>query len=833
MIINKYFSLLRSLTFLALFTPVFVISQPQKTYNSSEIKLALKKLNILGSVLYIAAHPDDENTEFLTYCSYEKLLRTGYLSLTRGDGGQNLIGNEQAELLGLIRTKELLQARKFDGADQYFTRAVDFGYTKSAEESFEKWNNEKILSDVVWVIRKFKPDVIVTRFPVTGEGRHGQHTASAILALEAFQIAGDSTVFPEQLQYVNVWNPKRIYWNGWAPAMKSMKINADTLLSINLGSYNPVLGKSYTEISAESRTMHKSQGFGDSGWRANYYNYFLLMDGEKAANDLFDGIDVSWNRVDESTEVSSILKQALEAFDDANPSKIVSFLVEAYQKINNLSDNYWIQIKSREILNLIRACSGIWIEAITNEKIYTPGSKLIVNTGIVNRSNLPFIFEGVHVTHQINDSLINRPMVKGSLLTLEKEIQLPINIDYTQPYWLVTERSSEMYQVDDQTMIGLAEASPPLVAHFRITINDATLIFNTPLLYRENDPTKGEVYTSIVIAPPVTANFESDLYLFSSNEDREIIVTLKNFNQKLSGTLKLNVPDNWKVEPVSINFELTKKKEQKQFIFNIKPPVEDSRSEIYATIVIDNKTYSNSVVIIRYDHIPEQTVFFQAKAKLLKLDIGEKVVNNIGYIMGSGDKVPDYLRELGFNVDVINGESLSRNELSKYDVIVAGIRTYNTLEGMSALQDIIIEYVRDGGTFIVQYNTLGKRYAEPGPYELNISRDRVTEEDAAVTFISPDHKLLNYPNLITENDFDGWVQERGLYFPDEWAENFVPILEMNDNDETPKRGSLLYAQYGEGVFIYTGLSFFRELPAGVPGAYRLFVNLISSGANAN
>jgi hypothetical protein len=557
------------------------------------------------------------------------------------------------------------------------------------------------------------------------------------------------------------------------------------------------------------------------------------MDGEKAVNNLFDGVEVSWNRISGSEEVSGLIEQALKDFDDENPSKIIPLLVEAYNKVTNLSDDYWIEIKSRELLNLIRACSGMWIEAITEEKIITPGSRLTVNASVVNRSDQPFIFEGVHITHQMNDSLLNKNLAKGDFVTLEKEIQLPDDIEYTQPYWLVNELNGDMFQVDDQTMIGLATGSPPLIAHFRISINETTLIFSTEILYRENSPTKGEVYTPIVIAPPVTAKFESDLYLFPSNKERDLMVTLTNFNQKISGKLTLNVPDDWKVEPASINFDLIKKKEEKQFHFEITPSTEESNAAISASIEIDDKTYSKSSITIKYDHIPEKTVFLNSSAKLVRLNIGERLVKNIGYIMGSGDKVPDYLRELGFNVEIINGEQLSKNHLSKYDVIIAGIRAYNTLEGINALQDIILEYVKEGGTYIVQYNTLGKRYAEPGPYELKISRDRVAEEDAVVTFINSDHQLLNYPNKINQNDFDDWIQERGLYFAGEWDDNFEPILEMNDKGESPKRGSLLYAKYGNGVFIYTGLSFFRELPAGVPGAYKLFVNLISAGTYGN
>ena len=374
---------------LLILVPSVLKSQPVKTYNAAEIKLALKKLNTLGSVLYIGAHPDDENTAFLSYCSSGKLLRTGYLSLTRGGGGQNLIGDEQGDLLGVIRTQELLQAREIDGAEQFFSRAVDFGYTKSSQETFKFWNKEKLLSDVVWVIRKFKPDVIVTRFPVTGEGRHGQHTASAILALEAFELAGDSNAFADQLVYVGVWSPKRIYWNAWNRALQQMGLDSDTLININLGAYNNLLGKSYTEISAISRTMHKSQGFGDSGWRANYLNYFKHMGGAKAEDNLFSDIDITWKRINGSEEVRSLINKAINEFNDENPAEIIPLLIEAYKQVNELSDEYWSQLKAREILNLIRACAGIWIEAVTNERILTPGGSLTVNAGFQPYEPIP------------------------------------------------------------------------------------------------------------------------------------------------------------------------------------------------------------------------------------------------------------------------------------------------------------------------------------------------------------------------------------------------------------------------------------------------------------
>jgi len=822
---------MKKLLFLFSLISLLIYPQPNKVMSASEIKLALKKLNVLGSILYIGAHPDDENTAFLTYCSSEKLLRTGYLSLTRGDGGQNLIGNEQAELLGVIRTEELLQARKMDGAEQFFTRAIDFGYTKSPEETLKFWDKEKILSDVVWVIRKFKPDVIVTRFPITGEGRHGQHTASAILALEAFRLAGDPGAFPEQLEFVTPWQPKRIYWNGWTPAFNSMDISTDTLIFVNLGSYNPLFGKSYTEISEESRSMHKSQGFGFEAWRGNYLNYFLYMDGDKASNNLFNDIEISWRRINGTDKIGKLLKEAEQNFDEEIPSAIIPLLANAYSLMNRLDDNYWVQVKSRELLQIIKSCAGFWVEAIVDDKVFTLGEKVKVSTAIVNRSGLNFILEGVHVTYQTNDSLLNKHLQKGEIISLEKEIQIPENVQITQPHWLKEKSTGNIFIIEDQLMRDLPINPPPLLAHFRVSLDNNKFIFTTPVLSRERVPTKGEVYYPVSIAPPVTVNFESNLYLFASIEKREVRLIIKNLKGNSSGKLSLIAPDGWIIEPSEIDFESINKNDEKQIIIYVTPSAEIDEAIIKAELTVDDKTYNNSFVTIDYDHIPLQTVFPQSKAKLVRLDDVQKIVNTIGYIEGSGDKIPYYLKELGFNVVYLKDEDLSNGNLDAYDVIIAGIRAYNTNKRMNIYQDKLMEYVYNGGTYIVQYNTLGKKYAEPGPYELKISRDRVTEENAKVKLLNPNHSLLNFPNRITEKDFEGWIQERGLYFPDEWDDSYEPLLEMNDQGESPKQGSVLYTEYGNGVFIYTGLSFFRELPVGVPGAYKLFINMISAGKN--
>jgi len=806
-----------------------IFPQEPKSYDAAEIKLALEKLNVLGTVLYIGAHPDDENTAFLSYSSSGMLLRTGYLALTRGDGGQNLIGNEQGELMGVLRTQELLQARRIDGAKQFFSRAIDFGYTKSPEETFEFWNHDKLLSDVVWVIRKFKPDVLVTRFPGTGEGGHGQHTVSAILAKEAFKLAGDSTAFPEQLKYVDVWSPKRIFWNSWGRGLNSRGISPDTITSANLGGYNPLLGKSYTEIAAISRSMHKSQGFGSSGWRANRYDYFLPLEGDESVKSLFQDIDITWNRVKGGEEVSSLINEAINKYDDENPSAIVPILLKTYKKISGLGNNYWSQVKGKEVLNLIKACSGIWLEATTNQRIYTPGDEFNVSTGIVNRSKLPFILDGVFINNQVGDSVLHKKLDKGEMIKVDKDVDLPDNEDITQPYWIKEDPVGAMFQIPDQTMRGQAENQPPLTAFFRLSIDDTRLVLSTPVRFRENDPVRGEIYNPIAIAPPVTANFENNLFLFTSQKSDEVRVTLKNHKQKSKGELQLVVPESWKVQPASVDFQLDNLNEEKQFVFTIIPPENESQTELSAEVKIDGKTYTKSMVTIDYPHIPIQTVFPSAKVKLLRLNIGEKVVSRIGYIMGSGDDIPKYLRELGFTVDLLTDAELTNGNLSNYDAIIGGIRVYNTNERMAVYQEKILDYVKNGGTYVAQYNTSRGLVVNPGPYNLQLSRDRVTEEDAKVKFLLPNHPLLNFPNKISEKDFDGWIQERGLYFPNVWDNNYDALLEMNDTGESPKDGSLLYAKYGKGIYVYTGLSFFRELPAGVPGAYKLFVNLISAG----
>ncbi len=816
---------------LILFISSRVVAQPEKTYDAAELELAIKKLNVLGSVLYIAAHPDDENTAALAYFESGKLLRTGYCAMNRGSGGQNLIGNEQADLLGVIRTQELLAARKIDGAEQFFTRAIDFGYSKNAEETFKIWDKQKVLSDVVWIIRKFRPDVIITRFPGTGEGGHGHHTASAILAKEAFKLAGDPNSFPEQLKFVKTWQPKRLYWNAWRPILEKRKEDLSNLIQINLGAYNPLLGKSYTEIAAESRSMHKSQGFGVSASRGDDINYFQYMEGDTAKNNLFDDIDLSWNRVKGGETIGKILGEVEKEFNPDNPSASLPKLLQAYSELNKIHDDYWVPVKKNELVKVIRSAAGIWIEALANDYSFSPGDSVKISTGIVNRSDFPLALKEISVSYLNSPQTINENLADNNFLKSEEAIVLPKNVSYTQPYWLVNPHGKGTYDVEDQQLIGKPENDPPLTARFTLSDGKTDFTLSVPVLYHWTDPVHGEEYRPIAIAPAVAINFVDKLFLFPDSQSKKISLNLISNKNGADGNLSLLVPDGWKVEPTEYHYSLNKKGDEKSFSFNITPPEGQSEVTMKATAKEEGKEISQGMINIDYPHIPIQTLFPPAEAKLIRLNIN-KTINNIGYIMGSGDVIPEFLQQLGYNVKLISDDELDTINFDKFDALITGVRAYNTRDRLSIDQPRLMKYVKDGGTFVVQYNTSFNLVADNfGPYPLTLSHDRITVEDSPITFINPSDQILNYPNKISKADFDGWVQERGLYFADDWAPEYHPVLAGNDPGEEPLKGGVLYANYGKGVFIYTGYSWFRQIPAGVPGAFRIFVNLISAKQN--
>lgn len=807
---------------------ISIYSQPFPNLNSSEIKLGLMKLNVLGTVLYVGAHPDDENTAVISYLAKGELLRTAYLSVTRGDGGQNLIGPEQSEQLGVIRTQELLEARKIDGGKQFFTRALDFGYSKSPAETFKIWNKNTILSDVVWIVRKFKPDVIIARFPETGEGGHGHHTASTILASEAFDLANNPSAFPEQLKYVTIWQPKRIFWNAWVKTLENKKINTAELPTINVGEYNPLLGKSYTEISALSRSMHKSQGFGASATRNNLLNHFVLLKGDSVKKDLFEGIDFTWNRVEGGEEIQKLIDKTISEFDDENPSASISDLAAIYTKIKNLEDEYWKEVKLAEVKELIRSCAGIWIEGIGTDEYAALGDQIKVQTSIVNRSSENFILKSISVNNETK-KIENGSLKNGEMFTSDFVIHIPDDSKISNPYWLINEHSTGSFAVDDQTMIGLPESTAPFNCNFTVEIYGEEIEFSVPLYKRITDPVDGELYSQVKIAPPAVINIEKDLYFFNGTSSKEIKVTVQSLKDNLSWKVFFNINNGWKIEPAAIDFYDMNKNQKKDFFIKITPNQSAFQSEITAKVSIEGREYTKQIIRKQYKHIMPQTIFQDSKALLQSYDLTKTKLKKIGYISGSGDLIPNFLSDLGFDVVIFDDKQFNQNQLNQYDAIITGIRAYNTRDELAAFQKELFKYVENGGTLISQYNTTAQLILSPGIFPLKISHDRVTDENSAVKIINKDHKIFNYPYKITEDDFKGWIQERGLYFPAEWDEKYETLLSMNDDGENEKLSSILYAKYGKGTFVYTGLSFFREIPAGVEGAIKLFINILHAG----
>lgn len=804
------------------------IAQKPHNPNSAELLLKIKKLNFLGTVLYVAAHPDDENTRLIAYLSNEKLANTAYLSMTRGDGGQNLIGPEIREGLGVIRTQELLAARRIDGGKQFFTRANDFGYSKSTGETQKIWNREQVLSDVVWVYRNFKPDVIITRFPPDERAGHGHHTTSAIFAEEAFDLAADKNAYTDQLKFAEPWQVKRLFMNTgrwWSP-----DINEETpgVFVIDAGAYNPLLGTSYTEMAALSRSQHKSQGFGSTGQRGESLEFLEPVKGEKAERDIFEGVDTSWKRVKGGEKIGEIIDEIIKSYNPQIPSESLPQLLKVRDEILLLKDKHWQVQKLNEVDDIIKSVLGLYVETSSEDYNVSPGDAAKLSIEVVNRSNIPVKLEAVAIDH-LKDTTTSITLNNNVKFEFNTTVKIPTSWRYSMPYWLQEEGTLGTYKVEDRALRGTPENTPAIEVSYAIEVLDHKIMLESPVIYKWNDPVKGEQYRPFIITPPAFVNIEEPVYIFSNAQPKKVNVTVKASKSDISGTVILNVPTGWKVQPENQKVELALKDEEAVLSFDVVAPEGQSTGEISASISVAGQTYHNSIQTIAYDHIPTQVLMPRSASKVAKIDI-KKEGNVIGYIQGAGDAIPASLREIGYEVWEMNDEEITPENLAKVDAVVLGVRALNTNDRAKFYMPHLLNYVSEGGTLVVQYNTNFRLKAEEfAPYPLQLSRDRVTEEDAKVKILDPKNPLLNYPNKITETDFDGWVQERGLYFPDQWDEKYTPLLSSFDEGEEAKDGGLLVADYGKGKYIYTGYSFFRELPAGVPGAFRLFVNLVSAG----
>ena len=806
------------------------LSQPQspRSVNAAELRLALKKLSVLGSVLFVAAHPDDDNTAFLGYMAKARLMRTGYLSITRGEGGQNLIGSEQGELLGMIRTQELLDSRRIDGAEQYFTRAIDFGFSKSLDETMTIWGKDRILSDVVWMIRTYRPDVVVTRFTPT-QGGHGNHTSSAELTYQAYAAAGDPTRFPEQLKYVQLWKPKRLVWNVFRFQQTDHPSAPEHSVSLDLGMYSPILGESFTEMAGRSRSMNRSQGTGGGQNRGEFVNYFQHIAGDTAAKDLFDGVNTSWARVPGGAVVGQMLDAAYQSFDEEHPDKSLPALLKVYGELGRLKDDPWVVFKKRELQEVIKLCGGLWVDVLSSDNNVTPGSDMKVTVTAINRSSYPFRLERIVAPLGKADSVLSVSLGYNQPVQAVFGLKLPKDFPYTQPYWLVESPDLGAYRISNQQLVGQAENTPPLTVRVGIGFNDGAMDLEVPVRFRIVDPVEGEQYRPLVVNPPVTVNLPEKVYVFADGVAKTVLVNIRNEGGKVSGTVALRLPQGWKVTPAVIPFDFAQKDENQSVNFSVLPGPGSTSGSFQVEATVGGCTVQQDMITIRYPHIPPQTVFPRTEGKLLRFDL-KTSVKRIGYIMGPGDEIPTELRQIGYPVTMVTDDDLKNGVLGSYDVIIAGVRSYNMRPVLRANQRKLMEFVEKGGTYIVQYMTPRRVETENlGPYPFTVSGDRVSVEEAPVRFLAPENPVLNFPNKISQDDFKGWIQERGLYFSDKWDSHYTPILASNDPGEPSRDGGLLVAQYGKGYYVFTGYAFFRQLPGGVPGAYRLFANLIALG----
>ena len=789
----------------------------------------LRSFREMGSVLYIAAHPDDENTELITYFARGRNYRTAYLSLTRGDGGQNVLGPEFGSEIGVIRTQELLAARRIDGGHQFFTRAVDFGFSKDYRETLRIWDRQQVLSDMVRVIRKFRPDVLITRFSPIPGSTHGHHTASTVLALEAFKLAGDPNAFSEQ--GLKPWQPKRILWN--ESIFQKDDIGGSQQVRINVGGNDPVSGESFAEIAGRSRSMHKTQGFGNftiprrSGPR---FETFQLLDGAPMTNDVLDGVDTTWSRVSGGAKIGKLADEIIAQFDSQNPAASVPELLKLREELAALPmDDPVIVEKCAQLDRVLQAFLGLEVQTTIPSAEVVPGERMNLHHSVVIHSAIPIRWVAVRYPEikQKIDREIDLPT--NQTRSLDSTPTLPADTPLSQPYWLREEGTAGMFRVDDPSLIGLPENPPAFPIEQVFEICGRTLVVpDEPVQFTTNS-VNSEIRRRMEVIPPVSLAFVSDIALFTPGTSRPVEVEMIASRADSTGILRLEAPDGWNVSPAEQSFHLPTVGERAQFKFAITAPPQSATAKIIADAEIGGVHYRNQRVEINYPHIPPQLLQPLANLKAISLELATRG-HAVGYLPGAGDSVAESLKQMGYSVKTLDDTNLTNEQLRGLDALVIGVRAFNVRDNIASELPVLFGYVENGGTIIAQYNRPdGLKTNRLAPFGLHLSGDRITDWKGAVTFLTPDHPVLNTPNKITSADFDGWIQERGIYFPNQWDEHFTPILAFNDPGESPLNGGLLVAQYGKGYFVYTGLVFFRELPAGVSGAFRLFANLISLG----
>jgi len=794
--------------------------RPPEPLDGGEIAHELRRLQTLGSALFVAAHPDDENTALLAWLTHVKGVRTAYLSMTRGDGGQNLIGDELGPALGVIRTQELLAARRTDGAEQMFTRALDFGFSKNADETLAFWGHDSVLADVVWAVRRFRPDVIITRFPPDSTAGHGHHTASAILAGEAFAAAADPARFPEQLDAVRPWQARRLFWNVFT---RSSRVDS-TWLQVDVGAYDPALGRSMTEIAGISRSNHKSQGFGAAERRGRQLQSLALQAGEPATRDPFEGIDLTWKRVRGGEAVGTLIAQAVREFDPERPEAILPVLARAHAAMARLPQDALVTRKREDLERVMASCAGLWLEAVSARPTVTPGEPVTVVTSVLLRRPVAVTLESVAVDETGRAGA--RALVPDVASTDTLRFALRRDIAVTQPYWLVLPSSRGLVRVADRADLGRPENRPALTARFQLVMAGERVLFERPVATRWTDPVQGERWRLLEVAPPAGLAFDQPFQLFRGRDAAKVGVNVHANRPGVRGTLRLELPTGWRAEPAGVPVSLDDEGAAQHAEFTVTPGAEGGVAR--AVVTVDGRDWALSEQLLDHPHIPVQTLFPPAELRLVRTDVRLDAVR-VGYVEGSGDQVAEAIRQMGASVTNLTDADLANGDLSRFDAIVTGVRAYNTRPRLRTLQPRLLDWVAKGGALVVQYVTTANGPVDYlGPLPMRLGRERVTVEEAPVTFLKPGHPLLTTPNALGPADFLGWVQERGLYFASGWDPNYDLPLGSHDPGEPSRDGGLVYARHGSGSFVYCGYALFRQVPAGVPGAWRLLANLVSA-----
>ena len=851
-----------------------VNAQVRPIYDQGAIGLGqiLKRLNNTKSVMMIGAHPDDEDSGLLAYLARGENARTAYLSLTRGDGGQNRLGKELFEPLGIIRTEELLQARRLDGAEHYFTRAFDYGYSKTLAEAKSKWDEKVILCDVVRSIRTFRPLVVISRFSGTKNDGHGQHQFAGYISPKAVKAAADPTQCKQK--FIHSWQVKKFYTS------HGFRNRSEPKLRVNTGKYDPLIGRSYFEIAIQGRTQHKSQEQGFLELRGDKFSGLNLVGKETNETGVFDGVDTSLANFlsnynidtellekDVANKLANLwqnLRSASEGFDPNNPYRMLSNLIrakamfanfrsESVRKLSNkeISESVFqnnlkllgaLTPKSRQLNSAIKLASGLKIDVLASSETISGGESFLASIRVFYSKSSALSVKKIELrtprgwkVAEGKEQQSNSPFARFFRETANKSrfftVTVPQITKFTQPYFLEKPRNGYLYNWRNDHNQSFPFQWQDLRAIVTIEHDGKTITLHQPIEYRMRDQLRGELRRNLNIVPKVSLDIDQHLLVVpKSSKSKKRTVSLNvlcNSSSKSKGKATLNVPKGWRVSPRSTDVILNKKGESASFDFEITIPANTKADsyKIKAIAEIGGEKFDQTMNTVAYDHIQTHRYYTKAETKVNVFDLKTAPVK-VGYIMGSGDQIPEAIRQMGFDVELLDKKYLTNGDFSRYDTIVVGIRASETRNDYIANNARLHKYVEQGGTLIVQYQKFAFLRHKLAPFPARYNA-RVAEEDAKVTILVPNHPVFNFPNKITQEDFKSWVQERNLYAFKTFDEKYTPLLESHDTGEPENKGAMVYAEIGKGKYMYCSYSFFRQLPAGVPGAYRLFSNILS------